>query len=84
MAEESRLRAVLLALPMVRRVLTDTQGDGWGGSLTIEAEETEIYGAAENGFTSSLFNNVDLGATGDGGNTLIDTGYLYVSAMAHR
>ena len=59
-------------------ILTDTLGDGSGGSLTIEAEEAEIYGAAENGFTSSLFNNVDLGATGGGGNTLIDTGYLYI------
>ena len=59
-------------------ILTDTLGDGSGGSLTIEAEETEIYGAAENGFTSSLFTNVDLGATGDGGDALIDTGYLYI------
>ncbi len=59
-------------------ILTDTQGDGTGGSLTIEADETEIYGVAENGFTSSLFANVDLGATGDGGDVLIDTGYFYV------
>jgi filamentous hemagglutinin family protein len=59
-------------------ILTDTRGDGNSGSLTIEAEETEIYGVANNGFTSSLFTNVDLGATGDGGDLLIDTGYLYV------
>lgn len=59
-------------------ILSDTQGDGTGGSLTIEADETEIYGAAENGFTSSLFTNVDLGATGNGGAATIDTGYLYI------
>ena len=59
-------------------ILTDTLGNGSGGSLTIEADETEIYGAAENGFTSSLFTNVDLDATGDGGDALIDTEYLYI------
>ena len=59
-------------------ILADTQGEGTGGSLTIEAEETEIYGVAENGFTSSLFTNVDLGATGNGGDTLINTDYLYI------
>jgi filamentous hemagglutinin family protein len=59
-------------------ILTDTRGDGVSGSLTIEASETEIYGVADNGFTSSTFTNVDLGATGDGGDALINTGYLYV------
>jgi filamentous hemagglutinin family protein len=59
-------------------ILTDTRGDGVSGSLTIEASETEIYGVADNGFTSSTFTNVDLGATGDGGDALINTGYLYI------
>lgn len=59
-------------------ILTDTRGDGNGGSLTVEASETEIHGVADNGFTSSTFTNVDLGATGDGGDALIETGYLYI------
>ena len=73
-----RVKGGFVSLSDGSAILTDTLGDGTGGSLNIEAEETEIYGAAENGFTSSLFTNVDLGATGDGGNALIDTGYLYV------
>ena len=63
-------------------ILADTQGDGTGGSLTIEAADIEIDGEAENGFTSSLFTNVDLGATGDGGDLSIETGSLYVGGGA--
>lgn len=63
-------------------ILTDTLGDGTGGSLTIEAINTEISGSAENGFTSSLFANVDLGATGEGGNLLIETDSLFVGGGA--
>ena len=73
-----RVRGGFVSLTDGSAILTDTLGDGTGGSLTIEADETEIYGAADNGFTSSLFTNVDLGAAGDGGDALIDTGYLYV------
>jgi len=73
-----RVKANYVSLTDGSAILTDTRGDGVGGSLTIEAEETEIYGVADNGFTSSTFTNVDFGATGDGGNLLIDSGYLYV------
>ena len=73
-----RVKGGFVSLTDGSAILADTLGNGTGGSLTIEAEETEIYGAAENGFTSSLFNNVDLGATGNGGDTSIDTGYLYI------
>ena len=73
-----RIKGSFVSLTDGSAILTDTLGNGMGGSLTIEAEETEIYGLAENGFTSSLFNNVDLGATGNGGDTSIDTGYLYI------
>ncbi len=77
-----RLKGDFVTLTDGSAILTDTLGDGSGGSLTIEASETEIYGIAENGFTSSLFTNVDLGATGDAGDLLIDTGYLYVGEGA--
>ncbi|MGL5833343.1 MAG: filamentous hemagglutinin N-terminal domain-containing protein, partial [Waterburya sp.] len=73
-----RVKGGFVSLTDGSAILTDTRGDGNGGSLTIEASETEIYGVADNGFTSSTFTNVDLGATGDGGDALIDTGYLYV------
>ena len=77
-----RLKGDFVSLTDGSAILTDTLGDGSGGSLTIEASEAEIYGMAENGFTSSLFTNVDLGATGDAGDLLIDTGYLYVGEGA--
>ena len=73
-----RVKGGFVSLADGSAILTDTLGDGTGGSLTIEAEETEIYGVADNGFTSSLFTNVHLGATGKGGDLLIDSDYLYV------
>ena len=61
-------------------ILADTQGDGLGGSLTITAADLEIDGEADNGFTSSLFVNVDLDATGNGGDLFLETGSLYIGS----
>ena len=77
-----KLKGGFVSLLNGSAILADTQGDGTGGLLTIEAADIEIDGEADNGFTSSLFVNVDLGATGDGGDLLIDTGYFYVGGGA--
>lgn len=73
-----RVRGDFVSLIDGSAILADTLGDGTGGLLIVEAQEIEMYGVAENGFTSSLFANVDVGAAGSGGDVFIDTGYLYL------
>ena len=61
-------------------ILADTLGDGSGGLLEIAATEAvEIVGAANNFFPTRLSTDVDLGATGDGGDLAIATEYLLVA-----
>ena len=61
-------------------ILADTRGDGSGGLLEIAATEAvEIVGAANNFFPTRLSTDVDLGATGDGGDLAIATEYLLVA-----
>ena len=61
-------------------MLTDTLGDGAGGNLTVRSSETiEIIGTSTIPFVSGLFTDVASGATGNGGNLLIETGGLRVA-----
>lgn len=65
-------------------VLADTLGSGAGRALEISATESiELVGfAADNFFPTRLSTNVDLDATGDGGNLVIDTDYLAIAEGA--
>lgn len=62
-------------------ILADTLGESSGGILTISATESiELIGSAtDNSFPTRLSTDVDLGATGNGGNLLIETDYLLVA-----
>lgn len=62
-------------------MLADTLGSGSGGTLSLKASEAvEVVGVAENvPFFSGLFANVAPGATGKGGDLVVDTGILLVA-----
>ena len=62
-------------------ILADTLGESSGGILTISATESiELIGSAtDNSFPTRLSTDVDLGATGNGGNLLIETNYMLVA-----
>ena len=62
-------------------ILADTLGDAPGGGINISATESiEIMGfAPERLFTSRVGADVDLGATGDGGNITLQTPYLFLA-----
>ncbi len=62
-------------------ILADTLGSGAGGSLTVKATEAlEVIGtAANNFFFSGLSADLAPGATGNGGNLVIDTERLRVA-----
>ncbi|NEO93333.1 MAG: filamentous hemagglutinin N-terminal domain-containing protein, partial [Moorea sp. SIO3G5] len=62
-------------------MLADTLGSGAGGSLTVKATEAlEVIGtAANNFFFSGLSADLAPGATGNGGNLVIDTERLRVA-----
>ena len=63
-------------------MLSDTLGSGTGGTLAVRSSETiEIVGtsAPPTPFVSGLFTDVASGATGSGGNLLIETGGLLVA-----
>ncbi|ELS00589.1 filamentous hemagglutinin family N-terminal domain [Xenococcus sp. PCC 7305] len=62
-------------------ILADTLGDVSGEQLLITATESlEITGAAiDNYFPTRLSTDVDLGATGDGGDLIINSNYLLVA-----
>ncbi|NEO44488.1 MAG: filamentous hemagglutinin N-terminal domain-containing protein, partial [Moorea sp. SIO4A3] len=62
-------------------ILADTQRSGAGGSLTVKATEAlEVIGtAANNDFSTRLSTDVAPGATGNGGNLVIDTEQLRVA-----
>ena len=59
-------------------IFADTLGDAPGGGVNIFAESAlEVIGSSpEQLFISRISSDVTLGATGDGGNITIDTGYL--------
>ena len=62
-------------------LLGDILGSGAGGSLTVKATEAlDVIGtAANNNFSSRLSTDVAPGATGNGGNLVIDTEQLRVA-----
>ena len=76
-----RLRGGTVGITDGSAILADTLGDGSGGSLNITATEAvEIVGSAtDNFFPTRLSTDVDLGATGDGGDLAIATDYLLVA-----
>ncbi|MBD1938107.1 S-layer family protein [Microcoleus sp. FACHB-68] len=60
-------------------ILADTLGDQPGGSLIVRATESVELTSSPGAFSSSLFASVDPGATGNGGNLLIETDHLRVA-----
>ena len=76
-----RLRGGIVNIADGSAILADTLGDGAGGSLEIAATEAiEIIGFAKNSFfPTRLSTDVDLGATGNGGDLSIATDYLLVA-----
>jgi filamentous hemagglutinin family protein len=61
------------------QIFTGTFGAGDAGDLTVRANLVEISGTSPNGVSSALLANVEPGATGDGGNLLIETDRLKIS-----
>ncbi|EGJ35332.1 MULTISPECIES: filamentous hemagglutinin N-terminal domain-containing protein [Moorena] len=61
------------------QISASTFGSGDGGDLLVQAKEVELIGTAFGIFPSTLSANVELGATGNGGNLLIDTERLRVT-----
>lgn len=76
-----RLQGGIVNIADGSAILADTLGDGSGGNLEISATEAiEIVGtSANNFFPTRLSTDVDLGATGNGGNLAIATDYLLVA-----
>ena len=76
-----RLQGGIVKIADGSAILADTLGDGSGGNLEIAATEaTEIVGTSVNNFfPTRLSTDVDLGATGNGGNLAIATNYLLVA-----
>ncbi|VEP14934.1 conserved hypothetical protein [Hyella patelloides LEGE 07179] len=79
-----QLQGQRIALRDGSAILANTLGSSPGGNLTVEATETvEIMGTSvDNSFFSGLFADVSSGATGTGGNLIIDTHRLLVAEGA--
>ncbi|MEM7757967.1 MAG: S-layer family protein [Cyanobacteria bacterium P01_A01_bin.40] len=77
----TNLQGETIAIADGAAILADTLGSGSGGSLTITAAEAiEIVGSsATNFFPTRLSTDVDLGATGNGGDLTLFTNYLSVA-----
>ena len=62
------------------QVATSTFGTGDAGSLTVRADEVELFGRAANGSASGLFSSsqAEPGSNSSGGNLTIDAGHLSV------
>jgi filamentous hemagglutinin family protein len=58
------------------QVFAGTYGLGDAGELTVQATDVELIGTSPEGFISGLFANVEPGATGNGGDLLIETARL--------
>ncbi|MDF5716626.1 MAG: S-layer family protein [Rhizonema sp. NSF051] len=55
-------------------------GNGNGGTLAVKAHQVELIGTSPDGqYPSSLNTSADIGASGNGGNLLVDTGRLTVA-----
>ncbi|MEL6988961.1 MAG: hypothetical protein AAGK97_14200, partial [Bacteroidota bacterium] len=76
-----RLQGGTISITEGSAILADTLGDGAGGSFELNATAAiEILGfAADNFFPTRLSTDVDLGATGDGGDLAIATEYLLIA-----
>ncbi|BAY21979.1 filamentous hemagglutinin family outer membrane protein [Calothrix sp. NIES-2100] len=61
------------------QISSGTFGSGNGGSLTIKAQEVELTGGSGVAGSSGLFTPVAPGATGNGGNLVIETDNLLVN-----
>lgn len=60
-------------------ILADTLGNQPGGSLIVRATESVELTSIPGAFSSTIFATVDPGATGNGGNLLIEAPYLKVA-----
>ncbi|NJR62506.1 MAG: filamentous hemagglutinin N-terminal domain-containing protein [Cyanobacteria bacterium CRU_2_1] len=61
------------------QVAASTFGAGDAGDLTVQANQIELVGGtAPEGFPSGLFANVQEGATGNGGDLMIETDRLHI------
>ena len=77
---EVRFQGRAISLSDGSAILADTSGDSSGKVLELSATESvELVGSAANNFPTRLSTDVYPGATGDGGNLLINTDYLLVA-----
>ena len=78
---EVRFQGSTISLRDGSAILADTLGDSSGRVLEISATESiELIGSAiDNPFPTRLSTDVDLDATGNGGNLLINTDYLFIA-----
>lgn len=81
---EVRFQGREISLSDGSAILADTLGESSGKVLELSATESiELVGSAtDRFFPTRLSTDVDLGATGDGGNLFIDTNYLLVAEGA--
>jgi filamentous hemagglutinin family protein len=60
-------------------ILANTLGNGNGGNITVKASQNIQTGGASNFFSSGIYTDVASGATGKGGNLMIETGGLQIN-----
>nr|MDJ0773081.1 S-layer family protein [Mastigocoleus sp. MO_167.B18] len=60
------------------RISASTFAGGDGGQVTIQAKDSELTGSSQTGESSGIFNNVEAGATGQGGNISFTTERLQI------
>lgn len=60
-------------------IFTGTSGFGNGGNLVVKADDVELTGTSPNGFSSGVFSNVTGGASGQGGDIIIEADRLRVA-----